>query len=429
MIYNLFLMKYMKTMMMQMMKTKMRMILMRMRMLNSFSSLLSISSLGSKSCFINNFYFLFSVFQRVKIRMDFCSFCNVDTRDQLKSCVCQKVSYCSKECQAKDWKTHKPSCPPYIIRESPGKGRGLFTTRKIKEGQIILEEYPLLILRNGISLNEFQANLYPGIDKETKAKILKLNDPMERLKTLDTETIKMMVRKDPIVKLWMEARTDEMSKIFRIISGNLFQICEQEELYDTMESGLYNNHTLINHGCVPNATTSWVMGDFKRRQVRAMMTIEKNQEILINYMEDWDFVFGSRQFRQQELLVTEGFQCLCSQCSLEGEDLGDNERIREEIRENLEEKNPLMSFDQVPRKDMKKFLKVNQQQIKLVQKLGVRAVFVDAMIYFYHAATRAKRMNISILANDPDTFKEAALKYAKMFGDNYIHAYNKVFNN
>ena len=63
-----------------------------------------------------------------------CHFCKIKPDEQLKSCVCGKASYCSKECQAKDWKTHKPSCPPFIVRESPGMGRGLFATRKIKEG-------------------------------------------------------------------------------------------------------------------------------------------------------------------------------------------------------------------------------------------------------------------------------------------------------
>ena len=66
--------------------------------------------------------------------MGLCAFCKIDSKEQLKSCVCKKVSYCSKDCQTKDWKSHKPACPPYVIRESPGKGRGLFATRKIKEG-------------------------------------------------------------------------------------------------------------------------------------------------------------------------------------------------------------------------------------------------------------------------------------------------------
>ena len=44
----------------------------------------------------------FSVFQGVK--MGSCTFCKVHPRE-LKSCICKKVSYCSRDCQAKDWKT------------------------------------------------------------------------------------------------------------------------------------------------------------------------------------------------------------------------------------------------------------------------------------------------------------------------------------
>ena len=46
------------------------------------------------------------------------------------------------------------------------------------------------------------------------------------------------------------------------------------------------------------------------------------------------------------------------------------------------------------------------------------------MFNFYGAASTARRMNISC-KNDPDIYKQEALKYAKMFGDNHIYAYNK----
>ena len=96
--------------------------------------------------FITKQNFICCVFREfiVNLEMASCNFCKANPEDQLKNCVCGKASYCSKDCQAKDWKTHKPSCPPFIIRESPGKGRGLFATRKIKEGQIILDEYSIL---------------------------------------------------------------------------------------------------------------------------------------------------------------------------------------------------------------------------------------------------------------------------------------------
>ena len=154
--------------------------------------------------------------------MGSCEFCKVDNNKELKSCQsCEKVSYCSKECQVKDWRSHKPSCPPFVIRESPGKGRGLFATRKIKEGQIILDEYPLLTVNDGtMSFSKFRACYYPNIDAETKAKILKLNDPSENLNELDTRTVEKMTSKNLRVMFWSDTSSEELTKIFRIVSSN-----------------------------------------------------------------------------------------------------------------------------------------------------------------------------------------------------------------
>ena len=353
-----------------------------------------------------------------------CSFCKEASEKQLKNCVCGKVSYCSRDCQAKDWKTHKPVCPPYVIRESPGKGRGLFATRKIKEGQIILEEYPLFTVV--MSFSELLADHYLCIDDETKAQILQLHDPAENIKTMDAETVKKLIRKNSSMMFWKEADSDEISKIFRIFTCNSIKICGDEWLYsNTTEYGLYNNISRINHACIPNATWSWVMGDFQRKQVRAMMVIEKDQEIMASY-RDWEdeFVFGSRTARRQKLLETSGFLCQCSECSLEGEDLEDNERTRAEISEKKMEIEQLRYEES--RKDMKKAMKVAQRRVKLTQKLNLRNVFVGAMFDFYKLAVRARRMNISC-ENDPDIYRQEALKFAKMFGDNYIHFYNRIF--
>ena len=367
-------------------------------------------------------------------KMGSCDFCKkVPTgTDQLKTCVCKKASYCSKDCQEKDWKTHKPSCPPFIIRESPGKGRGLFATRKIKEGQVIMEEYPLLVLRDGTTLPGFQANHFPNIDEEVKAKILQLNDPADDFKKLDTGTVEELIRKEPSLKFWKEARSDEMSKVYRIFCGNSIRICVDQKLYRNIaECGLYYNIHLINHSCVPNTTTSWVMGDFRRKQVRAIKVIEKNQEILLNYQNGHKRNYECREIRRQTLLETRGFLCECLECSLEGEDLVENERIRAEIREKTEKIEQLIrvgASNLVPRSHVKKTMKSSQQLVKLTQKLNIRAGVVPAMIDFYHFALMARGMNIAC-ENEPDTFKQEALKYAKMFGDDHIYLCYKCFNN
>ena len=112
----------------------------------------------------------------------------------------------------------------------------------------------------------------------------------------------------------------------------------------------------------------------------------------------------------------------------------DNERMRAEIRENGARVSQLCRLvkaegsEEVRKRDVKKAMKLSQQRVKLVQKLGLRAAFLAAMMDFYFAATWARGLDISILENDPDIFKEEAWKYAKMFGDRYIHYYNQHFN-
>ena len=278
----------------------------------------------------------------------------------------------------------------------------------------------------------FKANYYPNIEEETKAKILQLQDPAENLKTLDTNTVEDLTSKDRAVLFWKEVRSDEESRIFRIFSGNNYQICELEDLYSNVtDLGLYYMISLINHSCVPNAIRTWVMGDFRRHQVRAIKTIEKDEEILISYRDHEELVFGSKEFRQRHLLEALTFLCQCAECSLEGEALEENERMRMEIREKKVEITRLLRCDgsvSLQRKSWKKAMKLEQQRVKLIQRLDIRAEFVKAMIDFYHAATWAGRMGIP-RKNDPEVFKKEARKYAEMFGGRHIFYYSGFFQN
>jgi hypothetical protein len=160
------------------------------------------------------------------------------------------------------------------------------------------------------------------------------------------------------------------------------------------------------------------MGDFKRQQVRAIMVIAKDQEILTNYLSgEPEFHYGSREARRQELLERSGFLCECSECSLEGEALQDNERLRTEIRETDREIDPLITHEgNVRRSSMKRYIKLSQERINLVEKLGIRGeMFVFEMMSFHAAATKAKEMGMA--APDPTIIKQEALKHAKICGD------------
>ena len=87
------------------------------------------------------------------------SVCPVCSAAASKSCVCGKISYCSKSCQKSDWAHHRHYCLPYLVKEVDGKGRGLVATKRIQFGEEILREDPLLLIKN-----EGQANFLAWCD-------------------------------------------------------------------------------------------------------------------------------------------------------------------------------------------------------------------------------------------------------------------------
>ena len=62
-----------------------------------------------------------------------------------------------------------------------------------------------------------------------------------------------------------------------------------------------------------------------------------------------------------------------------------------------------------------------------MNKLNIRAPIVGAMIDFYRFARIAKALGLPCV-NDPDIYKQEALKYAKMFGDSNVYDYKLQIN-
>lgn len=71
---------------------------------------------------------------------------------------------------------------------------------------------------------------------------------------------------------------------------------------------------------------------------------------------------------------------------------------------------------------MKKFMKLSQERMNLVEKLGIRGtMFVLEMMSFYAAATKAKEMGVT--APDPNKMKQEALKHAQICGDGCVNLF------
>ena len=156
-----------------------------------------------------------------------------------------------------------------------------------------------------------------------------------------------------------------------------------------------------------------------------MKTIEKGEEISVNYRDFVKFNYGSREYRQEVLTEKFAFLCQCSECSLEGEDLQENERMRGEIRENEMEITRL-TMALSPR-TLLRAVEHSQEIVELVKKLDIRLEFVNQLLNTFEGAQHAVMMGLRG-APDPRIFRAEALRYCKMFGDTDMQHYNTVMN-
>ena len=106
-----------------------------------------------------------------------CESCGSQTAQKCGNC--KKVWYCSRNCQKEDWKGHKNYCGPFEVRECPGKGLGLFTTRDLAIGDLVVREDPILYIEGGTDQilqnpGVFKA-AFEKLDKSDKERILALS--------------------------------------------------------------------------------------------------------------------------------------------------------------------------------------------------------------------------------------------------------------
>ena len=59
---------------------------------------------------------------------------------------CHAITYCGVECQKADWERHEWNCHPVMVKEFPGKGRGLVAARDIEKGEMIFKDKPVIKL-------------------------------------------------------------------------------------------------------------------------------------------------------------------------------------------------------------------------------------------------------------------------------------------
>jgi hypothetical protein len=223
------------------------------------------------------------------------------------------------------------------IKDSPGRGRGLFATRDIPEGDIIFIEKAFCVVW-GFESDVLTAITYDVRDDRirvspvglTRAVVHKLlNNPSQTaavmnlygdwpgVPTTNTATNTTTADDGPAIDTF---------RVHDIVSRNAFGPGSQfgdAEGARNASTGLWLRAALGNHSCAANARKEFV-GDLM--VLRAARRIARGDEIFHAYDESGDY-----DARREALARTWGFDCACELCVVEREDPPAVRRRRREL--------------------------------------------------------------------------------------------------
>ncbi|KAI9636721.1 uncharacterized protein MKK02DRAFT_33847 [Dioszegia hungarica] len=163
--------------------------------------------------------------------------------------------------------------PPYRLINTPGKGFGLFATRRIAVGELIIREKPIFVANSVTTIEAAVASL---ADAE-KAIFWGLSDSF----TPDHPTAVGVFKTNAIPA----GPTPDSAGIYKVASR-------------------------LNHSCSPNACHAWA-GLTGQEVVHAITDIPAGTEIVVSY----HYHMRSREQRGKELASSFNFICHCVACT------------------------------------------------------------------------------------------------------------------
>lgn len=214
--------------------------------------------------------------------------------------------------QEKAYRQDRPFPPPYEIRLTQHKGRGIFATKPLPLGTLIIEEYAYTVDE------EFQACADSSEETWT---IVHSDD--EILQTVENFALQMSPlnrsRLDMLpthLTLNKPQDTERRYMINQILSNKIQLVNVDGNCY----SAFGPTTSILNHACIPNSYCGLLevvlTAGIKRRIifVQALQTIKPGEEITIRYMPcNW-----SRDERRKLLEENAHFFCLCDVCVSNG---------------------------------------------------------------------------------------------------------------
>ncbi|KAK4242837.1 hypothetical protein C8A03DRAFT_39789 [Achaetomium macrosporum] len=222
------------------------------------------------------------------------------------------------------------------VKESPGRGRGLFATRDIGAGEIVMLEKAFCVVW-GFEDDALTAITYDvrddrirvspvGLSRAIVQKLLSNPSQIEKVMDMygdwqgDSNTKNVFSTADgPVVDTF---------RVHDIVSRNAFGPGSQygEKGAQDASTGLWIRAGYTNHSCLANVQKEYV-GDLMI--LRATRAIAAGEEIFHSYDESSDY-----EARQRALMHTWGFECDCALCVVEK---AEDPAVRKKRRELAEE--------------------------------------------------------------------------------------------
>ncbi|TCD67250.1 hypothetical protein EIP91_000327 [Steccherinum ochraceum] len=203
----------------------------------------------------------------------------------------------------------RPTPSTYCIKEAPGKGLGMYATRDIRAGELIVAERPLLI----VPVSMYARRPYPStVTKEQGLQVMMADTEREYEVMLE----KMApANRAAYMALANSHRFDGSGPILGVIRTNGFgdECMVDSGLGLSNETGgfsiICNDMSRMNHDCAHNTTRYFDMPSFSM-QARAIRDIKIGDEITTNYCHTLE-PFATRH----EILARYDVKCTCALCT------------------------------------------------------------------------------------------------------------------
>lgn len=209
---------------------------------------------------------------------------------KLNQCTrCKSIRYCSRDCQAKDWPIHQLECPCLVEHQK----------KRSEIPPTFIRLVARLMIKKQLNPNDYQTFM----DRLISNRQLFSSEQFEQF--VPTIILLRTYLEPAKLKIQLPEGQDLMEICCKISCNGLG--LHNIRSMDPAGTALCNQISMINHSCNPNAT---VLYDKDKLYVKAIQSIEKGQEITINYVD----LAMSRRKRQKSLRQQYFFDCNCDLC-------------------------------------------------------------------------------------------------------------------